>query len=290
MVTIGFHNKMLKAQRAELTEAKIYYRIAGFEKDENNRAILLQIAKEEERQANIWKSYTRQEIRPHKWKVPFYIFLVRCFGLTFGIKLLERNSHRGVQAYGAMRSDFPEAEEMYHTEKEHEDKLLEMLKDKPLDYLGSIVLGLNDALVELTGVLAGLTLGIQNSPMIAAIGIITGISAAFSMAGSEYLSTKTENSGKVKPTTSAFYTGIAYITTVIALIVPYLIVKNVFIALLLTIGIAISIIAAFNWYVSVARGIPFKKRFLEMLSISLSVAFISFFVGLIVNQIFDINV
>ncbi len=290
MTIIGFHNKMLKAQRAELTEAKIYYRIAGFEKDDANRAILSQIAKEEEQQAGIWKSYTGQEVRPYGWKIPLYTFLVRCFGLTFGIKLLERNSHRGVQAYGAMRSDFPEAEEMYQAEKEHEDKLLEMLKDKPLDYLGSIVLGLNDALVELTGVLAGLTLGIRSSPVIAAIGIITGISAAFSMAGSEYLSTKTENNGSVKPATSAFYTGTAYVTTVIALIVPYLIIENVFVALLMTIGTAISIIAAFNWYASVVKGIPFKRRFLEMLSISLSVAFISFFIGLIVNWVFDINV
>jgi VIT1/CCC1 family predicted Fe2+/Mn2+ transporter len=43
-------------------------------------------------------------------------------------------------------------------------------------YLGSIVLGLNDALVELTGVLAGLTLALQNSEIILinAILVITG--------------------------------------------------------------------------------------------------------------------
>lgn len=126
--------------------------------------------------------------------------------------------------------------------------------------------------------------------MIAVIGIITGVSAAFSMAGSEYLSTKTENSSKIKPATSAFYTGIAYITTVIALIVPYLIVENVFVALFLTISIAILIIAVFNWYESVIKRTSFKKRFLEMVSINLSVVFISFFIELIVNRIFDINV
>lgn len=290
MAIIDFRNKMLQAQRAELTESKVYYRIADFEKDENNRTILLQIAKNEERQADIWKSYTQKEVHPYKWKVPFYAFLIRCFGLTFGIKLLERNAHKGVQAYGAMQSDFPEAGEMYNTEKENEDKLLEMLKDKPLDYLGSVVLGLNDALVELTGGLAGLTLGIQSSPMIAAIGIITGISAAFSMAGSEYLSTKTEDSGKVKPVTSAVYTGFAYIVTVIALILPYLIFSNVFVALLVTISIAIAIIGVFNFYVSIAKGAPFRKRFLEMVSISLGVATISFFIGLIVNRVFNINV
>ncbi|MDR1557188.1 MAG: hypothetical protein LBS88_09200 [Tannerellaceae bacterium] len=47
MAIIDFQNKMLQAQRAELTESKVYYRIADFEKDENNRAILLQIEKNE---------------------------------------------------------------------------------------------------------------------------------------------------------------------------------------------------------------------------------------------------
>ncbi|MEA5129046.1 MAG: VIT1/CCC1 transporter family protein [Proteiniphilum sp.] len=281
---------MVKAQRGELTEAKVYYRVAEFENDEKNKRILLEIARDEEHQAQIWKSYTRQDVQPYRWKVPFYTLLIRCFGLTFGIKLLERDAHKGVQAYGAMRSDFPEAEEMYKIEKDNEDRLIAMLNDKPLDYLGSIVLGLNDALVELTGVLAGLTLGIQSSPMIAAVGIITGISAAFSMAGSEYLSTKTENTGRVKPLTSAIYTGIAYIGTVIALILPYLIVKNVFLALSVTIAIAITIIYIFNFYVSVAKGTPFRKRFLEMVVISLGVATISFFIGLIVNRVFNINV
>ena len=282
--------KMLDAQRGELTEAQIYYRIAKFEKDEKNKKILLEIAKDEEHQAQIWKSYTKQDVQPSRWKIPFYTFLIRTFGLTFGIKLLERDAHRGVQAYGAMRSDFPEAEELYKTEKDNEDRLIELLDDKPLDYLGSIVLGLNDALVELTGVLAGLTLGIQSSPMIAAVGIITGISAAFSMAGSEYLSTKTENTEKVKPVTSAIYTGIAYIGTVIALILPYLIVKNAFLALALTIAIAITIIYIFNFYVSIAKGTPFRRRFMEMVTISLGVATISFFIGLIVNRVFHINV
>lgn len=54
-----------------------------------------------------------------------YIYFCPRFGLTFGIKLLERNSHRGVQAYGAMRSDFPEAEEIIVSKESMSIKLLE---------------------------------------------------------------------------------------------------------------------------------------------------------------------
>ena len=92
-------------------------------------------------------------------------------------------------------------------------QLLSMLDEEALKYMGSVVLGLNDALVELTGALAGLTFAFQNTKLIALTGLITGISASLSMAASEYLSSRAdgeENAGR-----SALYTGIAYIITVI---------------------------------------------------------------------------
>ncbi|MFO7814951.1 MAG: hypothetical protein R6V14_04350 [Halanaerobiales bacterium] len=39
-------------------------------------------------------------------------------------------------------------------EEEHEQKLLNMLEEERLNYVGSVVLGLNDELVELTYSLA----------------------------------------------------------------------------------------------------------------------------------------
>lgn len=63
-----------------------------------------------------------------------------------------------------------------------------MIKEEKIGYVGSMVLGLNDALVELTGVLAGLTFTLQNTRLIGTAGLITGVAAALSMASSEYLS------------------------------------------------------------------------------------------------------
>jgi VIT1/CCC1 family predicted Fe2+/Mn2+ transporter len=184
----------------------------------------------------------------------------------------------------------PAAKTIQEDEEKHEQQLICLINEKSLNYLGSIVLGLNDALVELTGVLAGLTFGLQHSRMIAAVGIITGISAAFSMAGSEYLATKTEGSEEIKPKTAAIYTGIAYIVTVILLILPFMFIQNVYISLTVCISSAILIIAIFNYYTSVAKEHPFKSRFLEMAGISLGVAFISFIIGTIVKALFNIEV
>lgn len=281
---------LITEQRSEITEAHIYENIANFVQDQHNKEIIRKIASQERGHAAIWQSYTNEEIKPDRIRIWLYTNIVRFLGLTFGIKLMERNESNAALNYDKLSQTVPEAKKIQFDENEHEQQLIDLIKDKPLGYLGSVVLGLNDALVELTGVLAGLTFGLQNSKMIASVGIITGIAAAFSMAGSEYLSTKTDNNGEIKPVTASVYTGIAYILTVVVLILPYLLLNNVYIALSLTLMAAILIIAAFNYYTAIAKGYSFKKRFLEMVSISLGVAFISFIIGLAVKYLFNINV
>ena len=282
--------QLVDAQRNEATEAEVYKRVAKFVKNEKNREIIANIGKMEDGHANTWKSYTKQDIQPNRPKVWIYTNVIRILGLTFGLKLMEKHERDSIINYDKLSAVIPKAKDIQKDEEEHEQQLLEMIDEKSLNYLGSIVLGLNDALVELTGVLAGLTFGLQNGKMIAAIGIITGISAAFSMAGSEYLSTKTDNDGNVRPITASVYTGIAYMLTVVLLILPYLLFSNIYVALAMCIATAIAIIAVFNYYTSVAKSHPFKSRFLEMAAISLSVAFISFVIGLIVKQVFDIDI
>ena len=164
----------------------------------------------------------------------------------------------------------------------------EINKDKK-EYIGAIVLGLNDALIEITGILAGLTLALQNSKIIAVVGLITGISASLSMSASEYLSIKSEKT-KTKPIKSAFYTGFVYLLTVLLLILPYLLLKNVYYSLTLTLIIALIIIFIFTYYISVKRNYPFKKRFFDMLWIGLGVVTISFIIGYIIRLIFGISV
>ena len=153
----------------------------------------------------------------------------------------------------------------------HEKRLLNLIDEDRLRYTGSIVLGLNDALVELTGALAGLTFALQDTKRIAFAGFITGIAASLSMAASEYLSARTDEGPKSALRASA-YTGTAYVITVIFLITPYLIFSNYFVCLAFTLVNALLVILLFNYYISVARDLPFRRRFFEMAAISLGVA------------------
>jgi VIT1/CCC1 family predicted Fe2+/Mn2+ transporter len=281
--------KLLAMQKDEITSYHTYLKLADITHDEHNRETLRKIAGQEQRHYQTWKGYTRADVRPDVLKMSFYYWTARLLGLTFGIKLMERGEERAQAGYQDILQSFPEAAEVLREEERHETELIDMLDEETLKYAGSVVLGLNDALVELTGALAGLTFAFQNTDLIALAGLITGISASMSMAASEYLSTRAEG-GEQNPVKSAIYTGIAYIFTVVLLVLPYLLVDNYLICLAWTLVHAILIIAVFNYYISVARDFSFRRRFFEMAAISLGVAVLSFGIGFVVRSFFGIEV
>jgi VIT1/CCC1 family predicted Fe2+/Mn2+ transporter len=274
---------LIAAQRNEITEHNIYVRIAASLPKAENRRVLESIAADELRHYNGWKKYTHQEVRPNWFIVWFYVSIARVLGFTFGVKLMEQGEESAQINYAEIAKTIPEAAKVHDEEEEHEEQLLEMLDEERLRYAGSVVLGLNDALVELTGALAGLTLALQNVELIALSGLITGIAASLSMAASEYLSTSSEKTDK-NPILAALYTGAAYVMTVSLLILPYLLLKNEYLALGISLTIAVSIIAVFNYYISVAKGENFKRRFFEMAGLSLSVALFSFIIGYFIRM------
>ena len=288
-ITKSQHDQLLVLQQEEINGYHAYNRLSKIVKDKNNSKILKQIAGEEFKHYKIWKEYTRQEVAPNKWKIRFFFWISKLFGLTFGIRLMELGEEKVQIEYESLLKAIPEAADVLADEKKHEAELLDMLDEQSLQYAGSVVLGLNDALVELTGALAGLTFAFQNTNLIALAGLITGISASLSMAASEYLSVKSDESGQ-NPLRSALYTGIAYVFTVIMLILPYLLATNYYISLTWTIVNAILIIAVFNYYISVVRGYNFRQRFLEMATISLGVALLSFVIGNLIRTWIGIDI
>lgn len=280
---------LLDYQRDELTEHHIYTRLARMVREPQNRDVLERIAADELRHSRLWARFTGQEVRPDWAKVWFYTLLGRVLGITFAVKQMERGEKGAQDNYARMEGVVPDVETVAREEKAHEEALLAMLDEERLRYTGSIVLGLNDALVELTGALAGLTFALQNTQLVAMTGAITGIAAALSMAASEYLSTKAEGEGR-DPLRASLYTGVAYIVTVLALVLPYLLLKNPYLCLVTTLGIAVLIIASFNYYISVARDLPFRRRFLEMAGLSLAVAAVSFGIGILMRMVFGVDV
>lgn len=281
--------RLLTFQRVEITEHHIYQFLARREKSPENRRVFEKIAADELRHYQNWSRYTAQEVEPDRLAIWKYTLISRLFGFTFAIKLMERGEAKAQADYTALLPVIPEVQDWIKDEEAHEQSLIALLDEEILHYAGSVVLGLNDALVELTGALAGLTLALQNTKLIALSGLITGIAAALSMAASEYLSTRSERTSK-HPVRAAVYTGIAYIVTVALLILPYLLFASYYLDLALTLSLAVMIIALFNYYISIATDAPFRRRFLEMAGLSLGVALFSFVIGYFIRQVLKVEV
>lgn len=281
--------QIVEFQKNEITEYHIYKKLALVVKHEKNSETLDKIADEELRHYNFWLKHSGIEVKPNRWQIFYFVWIARLFGITFGIKLMERGENQAQLSYDEFGSVIPEARKVKEDEERHENELTNMIEEERLEYVGSIVLGLNDALVELTGALAGFTFAMQNTRLIALAGLITGIAATLSMAASEYLSTKSEDTGE-KALKSALYTGAAYLGTVALLIAPYLIFQHYFFCLAVTLSVAILIILFFTFYISVAKDYSFKHRFLEMAGLSLGVAIISFGIGFLIRQTLGVEV
>ncbi len=273
---------LVKMQRAEMTEYTVYTKLAKM--DKKNSEVLSKIAKDELKHYKKLKNLTQIDVAPSWWRVIFHLFLAKLLGITFALKLMERNEENAQESYRGL-----EQTELLSDEEEHEKMLLKLIDEERIEYIGSMVLGLNDALVELTGALAGLTLAIQNSKIVALSGIITGLAAALSMSASDYLSRKSEGGNK-KPLRSALYTGIAYLLTVLFLVFPYMVLNQPLVSLAWTIVNAVLVILIFTFFVSVVKEENFKKNFLEMLSISMGVAAVSFLIGMVARKFFNIEV
>ena len=281
--------QLIFAQREEITEYHIYSKLAGQTKDLENRNVLMQIAADELKHYKLWEAYTNKEVSPSQWEIWKYYWISKVFGLTFGLKLMEKGEEKAQINYAQIATEVPEAMTVVEDENNHEKELLGLIQEEHLKYMGSIVLGLNDALVEILGTLAGLTFALQNTKLVALAGIITGIAGALSMASSEYLSNRAEGKHDMAIKSSVF-TGIAYIVAVVFLIAPFLIFTSVFIGLLAALFASILIVFLFTYYISVANDQPFRKRFLEMVILSTVVGLISFGLGYLVRILFGMDV
>jgi VIT1/CCC1 family predicted Fe2+/Mn2+ transporter len=281
---------VLRSQCDEETGALIYAFMAKREKNADNSALLNRMGADEKLHAAYWRSVSRKDVKPNRWKLLWLKLQTVIAGYTFVLKRLSQTETEAVAVYEKLKAEIPDAANVQADEMRHEKALIGMLNEERLQYVGSMVLGLNDALVELTGTIAGLSFALQNTRVVALSGIITGISATLSMAASNYLAQRAD--GNPNAIKSSIYTGIAYLVTVTLLVLPYLFVPNSLwlVALLLMIVVVVLVITVFNYYVSVAKSVPFRRRFTEMISISMGVMIISFLIGLLAKALLGVNI
>ncbi|MDH5375960.1 MAG: rubrerythrin family protein [Candidatus Bathyarchaeota archaeon] len=205
------------------------------------------------------------------------------------MKIMEGGEEKAQEAYNKISGEIREANEIFQDEIKHENLLIDMIDEKRLDYISSMVQGLNDALIELARELAGFTFALQNTQLIGFAGLIAGIAQFLSSSASEieiYLSQRTEETKEALRT--SLNSGIVYVFTVLILITPYFISTSYSAALLVTILMTFVTIVFFTFYVSVVKSLSLRKMFSTMIFITLGVGAISFLIGWIAKVVLNL--
>ncbi len=282
--------KALKQQQNEINDYALYSALSRREKDAQNKSVYESIALEEKGHYLFWEKITGKTVEPNHLLIKWYILLTMLFGTSFALKLAEKREGDAEAFYKSLFDTYPEAKEIYAQEMKHERELINMLHDKKLLYAGAIVLGMNDALVELTGTLSGIALAFDKSMVVGVTGAIMGIAASMSMAGSSYLEAKENPDEAIAPAVYAAYTGVSYIATTFFLVLPFFIFSSINISLASMFVAAFTAIVIYNFYISVAKDQSFSRRTAQMLLITFGVALISFAIGYGVHHYLGIQI
>ncbi|MCE4627553.1 MAG: VIT1/CCC1 family protein [Desulfurococcales archaeon] len=268
----------------EYTDYSIYKYLASQERRPELRRILEELARDEWEHYLFWKRILGRDCRVEvgRGKLRLILLMRKIFGLTFTLKFLERHEEEVIQEYknylkyleGEERRRL---EEIIHDEEKHENELIGSIEETIVKYLSFIVLGLADAIVEITGVHAGF-LGVTSKTVMAGIaGLVVGLSAAISMASAAYIQAKSDPTRD--PAKSALMTGLGYLGAVILLAAPYFIVTSMLIAFLLSLAAGIGLIGLFTFYSSIVFDRPFAREFTESTLLMLGTALASYLFG-----------
>jgi len=252
--------------------------------------VLKKLSATEKGHFEFWRKYVPDE-QPKLAKLKMYwiLFLRRFFGLTFATRYLDRHEEKVVSEYQGLSSLIPESdkeafEAMVEDERDHEKAFAMKAESSAVRYISFVVLGLADALVEISGIHAG-WLGLFEKTEIAGLaGIIAGGAASLAMASAAFAQAKQGFQGSAR--LSAIYTGVSYFITAIILATPYFLTGNMILALSSSLTLAVIILAITTWYSVVIQEKHFLKDFVEILAILFATTILVFGLGIIVSTEF----
>ncbi len=259
----------------EVTDYALYNALAANTKDPALSETFKHLAAMEQKHVRFWQKYVPDyRPAPNRSLIRRVLLLKRLFGLTFAIRYLERLEEKAIKSYESIAqlipsSDMKAFDEMLEDERLHEGEFSSRTESSTIRYISFVVLGLADALVEISGIHAG-SLGIYDKTEIAGLaGIIAGAAASLAMASAAYAQAKQGFKGSAS--ISAAYTGISYFITAVVLATPYFLTHSQPLALGVSLVLAVTIVTLATYYSSVISSKPFLRDFIEILGILLAV-------------------
>ncbi len=249
--------------------------------------VLAQLSATENKHFEFWKRYAPGATpKLERLKLYWVLFLRRVLGLTFAARYLDRHESSVVKDYTGLAALIPQSDraafdEMVADEREHEKAFEKRIESSAISYISFVVLGLADALVEITGIHAG-SLGIYARTEYAGLaGVVAGAAASLAMASAAFAQAKQGFQGSARM--SALYTGVSYFITAIILATPYFLTRVMVYALASSLTLAVLILAATSYYSAVISDKPFKHDFIVILLIMLGVTVALYVFGYVIR-------
>jgi VIT1/CCC1 family predicted Fe2+/Mn2+ transporter len=272
-------------QKNEITEHILYSALAKRMKGKN-REILRKISGDELRHYNFFKKITGQDIAPNYMKIYFYRAVSRILGITFTMKMMSNGEDQAEQDYGEVEDKVPGIKKIIGEEVKHEASLMSQIEEGVITHMGSMVLAINNSIQEITGIAVGLTFALASSLLVGKTALISGMAATLAMVASEYLSQKADARDSKEPFKAALYTGIVYVFVVAAIVSPYFIFKSHYAALAVALAAVVVIVSVFTFFMSVVKGLRYKKALLEVAGITAAVVALSLGLGMLIKLVF----
>lgn len=163
---------------------------------------------------------------------------------------------------------------------------MDTIKKEWNTFFSNVVLGFNDALIELTGALVGFSFALREPKIIAVAGLVTGVSASLSMAASAYQQARHEDGRN--PLKAALFTGISYFIIALLLVLPFVLTDNIAAALGIMGVLTILLLAAISYYSALLLERRYIVQLGEMCVFSLGVATVTFVIGRMLGAVIGI--
>jgi|GEM_PF-2431643 VIT1/CCC1 family predicted Fe2+/Mn2+ transporter len=299
----------------ERVDYRIFGRLAKGEKDKDLRVLLGRLARMENAHMKIWADMAgRQEkeslLLSLMTAVRVYSFLLarKILGVAFVIMLLGKNEMNALERYReAMKDvrlsamDRKRFDTIIADEKYNEMDLKERIREYrgQLNYIRSIVFGLNDGLVEILAAVAGIAVVATNGTVVAVAGIIIGVAGTLSMAGGSYLSAKSDDlveevrkdeKGRLgtTPLQESLYTGAYYFFGSLVSVVPFVFGLSGVGGILAAVILVSMVLTTVSVIIAVMSRTSIKRRVFEMLAISLGAVMITVILGTVARVYFGV--
>lgn len=277
-------NEILNFQRREITEHVIYKKMADSTKNERDKRLLNIISRDEMNHYNFWKNISHRDIKPNIIEIYFLLFVTKILGYVFIMRLFINREREAQERYGRIIKVFPNLNNILKDEKKHERHLTSILNKYHLKYLDSVFIGLDDAVIELFGLLIGLIIVLNDKFIIILVGIITTISTSVRAGASQYLETEIEVRGHKNPIIAFFYTFLGFFIAATVLIFPFIIFSNIYLSAAIMLFNSFILILFFSYYFSVLKNLSFRKKFKDIIIISYGVALLTFIISLFIKH------